>query len=98
MRTTPEENDIIGKEIAEKASAARSSTAILLPLRGVSAIDAEGKPFWWPEADQALFASIRNWVSPGVDVIELDLHINDPLFAAAAAERLLRMMGREQLA
>ncbi|HET6573604.1 MAG TPA: Tm-1-like ATP-binding domain-containing protein, partial [Fimbriiglobus sp.] len=98
MRTTPEENDKIGKEIAEKASAARGPTAILLPLRGVSAIDAEGKPFWWPEADAALFASIRNWVSPGVEVVELDLHINDPLFAHAAAERLLRMMGREQLA
>ncbi|HET6572481.1 MAG TPA: Tm-1-like ATP-binding domain-containing protein [Fimbriiglobus sp.] len=98
MRTTPEENDKIGKEIAEKASAAKGPTAILLPLRGVSAIDAEGKPFWWPEADAALFASIRNWVSPGVEVVELDLHINDPLFAHAAAERLLRMMGREQLA
>src|SRR5206468_286203 len=55
MRTTPEENDRIGKEIAEKASAAKGPTAILLPLQGVSAIDAEGKPFWWPEADAALF-------------------------------------------
>ncbi len=98
MRTTPEENDKIGKEIAEKASAAKGPTAILLPLRGVSAIDAEGKPFWWPEADAALFQSIRNWVAPGVEVVELDLHINDPLFAAAAAERLLRMLGREQIA
>jgi uncharacterized protein (UPF0261 family) len=98
MRTTPEENDRIGKEIAEKASAAKGPTAILLPLKGVSAIDAEGKPFWWPEADRALFESIRNWVAPGIEVVELDLHINDPLFAAAAAERLLRMMGKEQLA
>ncbi len=31
------------------------------------------------------------------EVVELDLHINDPAFAAAAAERLLRMMGREQV-
>jgi uncharacterized protein (UPF0261 family) len=92
MRTTPEENDRIGKEIAEKASAAKGPTAILLPLKGVSAIDAEGKPFWWPEADAALFQSVRNWVAPGVEVVELDLHINDPAFAAAAAERLLRMM------
>jgi uncharacterized protein (UPF0261 family) len=98
MRTTPEENDKIGKEIAEKASAAKGPTAILLPLRGVSAIDAETQAFWWPEADAALFQSIRNWVSPGVEVVELDLHINDPLFAHAAAEKLLRLMGREQIA
>src|SRR5213078_5396459 len=81
MRTTPEENDRLGKEIAEKASAARGPTALLVPLRGVSAIDREGQPFWWPEADRALFQSLRNWLSPEVKRIELDLHINDPEFA-----------------
>ncbi len=66
---------------------------MLLPLRGVSAIDAEGKPFWWPEADQALFQSIRNWLY-GVELIELDLHINDPAFAAAAAGKLQEYLAR----
>ena len=89
MRTTPEENDRLGKEIAEKASAARGPTAMLVPLRGVSAIDREGQPFWWPEADQALFQSLRNWIGPQVQLIELDLHINDPAFAEAAAQQLL---------
>src|SRR3984957_20100815 len=92
MRTTPEENDQLGKEIAHKASASRGPTAVLLPLRGVSALDQEGKAFWWPEADAALFQSLRNWISPHVPLIELDLHINDPQFAQIAAETLLRMM------
>jgi uncharacterized protein (UPF0261 family) len=94
MRTTPEENDRLGKEIAEKASAARGPTAVLVPRRGVSAIDAEGKPFWWPEADAALFQSLRNWISPHVELIELDLHINDPAFAETAAQTLLRFLKR----
>ena len=92
MRTTPEENDKLGKEIAEKASAAKGPTAILLPKKGVSAIDREGQPFWWPEADRALFTSVKQWVAPTVEVVELDLHINDPAFAEAAAQTLLRMM------
>ena len=92
MRTTPPENDKLGKEIAEKASAARGPTAVLIPLRGVSAIDREGQPFWWPEADQALFQSIRNWIGPQVRLVELDLHINDPEFARAAVETLMKMM------
>jgi uncharacterized protein (UPF0261 family) len=92
MRTTPEENDQLGKEIAHKASAAKGPTAVLVPLRGVSAIDAEGKPFWWPEADTALFQSLRNWISPHVRLIELDLHVNDPAFAATAARTLLEFM------
>ena len=64
----------------------------LIPLRGVSAIDKEGRPFWWLEADQALFQSIRNWIGPQVRLVELDLHINDPAFARAAVETLLSMM------
>lgn len=95
MRTTPEENEKLGKEIAFKASAAKGSTAIVLPLRGVSAIDAEGKPFWWPEADRALFESIRHWLAPHVELIELDLHINDPAFADACARKLLELMARK---
>ena len=91
MRTTPEENDRLGKEIAEKASAARGPTAILVPLRGVSALDCDGGPFWWPEADAALFASLRNWISPSVKVIEVDRHINDPEFAKLAARTLLEL-------
>jgi uncharacterized protein (UPF0261 family) len=92
MRTTPEENDKLGKEIAEKASAACGPTAVLVPLRGVSAIDREGQPFWWPQADQALFQSLRQWMSPHVKLIELDLHINDPAFAEAAARTLLDLL------
>lgn len=91
MRTTPEENDQLGKEIAQKASAARGPTTVLVPLRGVSAIDKEGQPFWWPEADQALFQSLRHWMSPSVKLVELDLHINDTVFAKVAAETLLAM-------
>jgi uncharacterized protein (UPF0261 family) len=94
MRTTPEENDALGKEIAHKASAARGPTAVLVPLRGVSALDAEGKPFWWPEADDALFQSLRNWISPHVRLVELDLHVNDPPFAEAAVRTLLGLLAR----
>ena len=66
----------------------------LVPLRGLSALDVRGQPFWWPEADAALFQSLRNWMSPQVELIELDLHINDPAFAEAAAGALLRMLGK----
>jgi uncharacterized protein (UPF0261 family) len=92
MRTTPEENDRLGKEIAQKASAARGPTAVLLPLRGVSAIDREGQPFWWPEADEALFQSLRNWMSPHVKLLEFDVHINDPEFARVAVETLMELI------
>ena len=97
MRTTPEENDRLGLEIAQKASAAKGPTAILLPLRGVSAIDAEGGPFWWPEADRTLFQRIRGELSGRVELIELDMHINDPAFAEAAGAKMLELVERKNV-
>jgi len=94
MRTTPEEMDRLGLEIAQKVCASRGPTSLMLPLKGVSAIDAEGKPFWWPEANAALTQSIRNWVSPDIDLVEIDAHINDREFAETAARKLLQLMKR----
>jgi uncharacterized protein (UPF0261 family) len=93
MRTTPEENDKLGREIALKMSASRGPAAVLLPLRGLSCLDVDGQPFWWPEADAALFQSIRNWISPHVRLVELDLHFNDSAFAQNAVDLLLQMSG-----
>ncbi|MBX9628374.1 MAG: Tm-1-like ATP-binding domain-containing protein [Gemmataceae bacterium] len=88
MRTTSDEMAALGQELARKAAAARGPTAVMLPLKGVSAIDAEGKAFWAPEADAALFGAVR----AGVAADEFDLHINDRAFAEAAARKLLEMM------
>jgi uncharacterized protein (UPF0261 family) len=91
MRTTVEENAQLGAEIGRKASAAKGATAILLPLRGLSAIDADGKPFDDPQARDALYAAIREHAA-STQLVELDHHINDPQFADAAARKLIELM------
>jgi uncharacterized protein (UPF0261 family) len=93
MRTTPEENAEIGAGIARKLSAAKGPVAVLLPKRGVSAIDRIGQPFDDPAARKALHDAIRSGLD-GVGVEELDLHINDPEFGEAAARKLIELMVR----
>jgi uncharacterized protein (UPF0261 family) len=85
MRTTPEENHAIGAWIASRLNEAEGEVRFLLPLRGVSAIDAPGQPFHDPEADAALFAALRSaWRgTPRRRLVEVDAHINDPAFADA---------------
>lgn len=94
MRTTKEENIQLGEVISEKLSAAKSPTALMLPLRGVSAIDGEGQPFNDPEADKALFDTLRANIGSNVELIELDSNVNDDAFALAAAKKLLELMRR----
>jgi uncharacterized protein (UPF0261 family) len=92
MRTTPEENARLGEILATKLNMSIGPVAVFLPLRGLSVISAEGGPFHWPEADAALFQSIRAHLRPGIELHELDCTINDPVFAAATATRLLEMV------
>jgi uncharacterized protein (UPF0261 family) len=94
MRTTPEECAQLGEIIAEKLNRTTGPTALFVPLKGVSAIDVEGMPFYDPVADAALFDAIRTHLDRSrVDLVELDLAINDPAFADAMADRLLAMLG-----
>jgi len=94
MRTNVEENRIMGKMIAKAANEAKGPVAILLPLKGVSMLDSPGNAYWDPAADRACYDAIKTNVKPGIPVIELDNNINDPEFAAKAAETLLGMLGR----
>lgn len=91
MRTTVQECAAIGADIGRKLAGARGRAVVLLPRRGVSAIDGAGQPFDDPAAREALFAAIRG-AKGRVPVEELDLHINDPAFAEACAARLLGLM------
>jgi uncharacterized protein (UPF0261 family) len=93
MRTTPDECAAIGLRIAEQLQRAQGPVVLMLPLRGVSAIDADGKPFADPEADRVLFETLRaHATAPHIRVEDVDAHINDPAFAEAVAARMLDLL------
>jgi uncharacterized protein (UPF0261 family) len=88
MRTTPEENRAVGEWIAARLNRCEGPVRFLLPLGGVSAIDAPGMPFHDPEADAALFAAVRSTLRQTADrrLVELPHNLNDPAFAAALVQ------------
>ena len=98
MRTTPEENAEIGAFIVSRLNRMAGPVRFLLPLRGVSAIDATGQPFHDLAADAALFEAIRKGWKPAKNrkLVELDLHINDPAFAEAAVAAFTDMSRRHR--
>ena len=94
MRTTPEECAHLGRILAEKVNAYRGPVTVLLPLRAISIISAEGGAFHWPEADAALFGAIKKHLRTGIPLIEVDAAINDPAFAEACANALLASIAK----
>jgi uncharacterized protein (UPF0261 family) len=94
MRTTPEECAELGTRLATRLSASTAPAALFLPLKGISAIAVEGGPFHDPDADKALFDAIRSTLDRDrVELVELDLDVNDPAFAAAMVDKLHSFVG-----
>jgi uncharacterized protein (UPF0261 family) len=85
MRTSVDENRRMGKWIAARLNRCDGPVRFLIPERGVSAIDAEGMPFYDPEADHALFTAIEDELEQTDTrrLQRLPYHINDASFADA---------------
>jgi uncharacterized protein (UPF0261 family) len=93
MRTTPEENRAFARFIAGKLNQMQGPVRFLLPLGGVSMIDAPGKQFHDPEADRALFRTLEEEFKPSSNrkLIKLDVNINDPAFANALVDNFMEI-------
>jgi uncharacterized protein (UPF0261 family) len=93
MRTTVEENIGQGRWIAERLNQCEGEVRFLLPMGGVSALDAPGQPFWDPAADGALFDTLATELrqTDRRKLLRLPYHINDPQFAQAGVEEFLKI-------
>ena len=106
MRTNAEENNLFGKVIANKLNKSCGPTAILIPLKGFSALDRKGSgrykmsmegtmtgEWYDPDADLALTNSLKQHLDLSKVLLqEVDLHINDPQFAEIAVDLLGSLM------
>jgi uncharacterized protein (UPF0261 family) len=92
MRTNEEENRKLGEIMGQKLSRSKGPVVVYIPLRGFSAMDSPGQPFYFPEANRAFIEALKTNLPPGIPVIEKDLHINDPSFARAVAQALLEFL------
>jgi uncharacterized protein (UPF0261 family) len=92
MRTTPEECAQLGKIIATKLNPSKGPVTVLIPWKAFSVISAPGQKFHDAAADKALFESLKADLRKDIQVIEMDCEINDPRFAEACANALLKQM------
>lgn len=94
MRTNREENAAIGRWLAEQLNRFESPVRMLLPEKGVSAIDTPGQPFFDPEADAALFEALERGVKEARHrkVQRVPHHINATGFAHAAVDAFQELM------
>ncbi len=85
-RLTADEMKKLAGVIAEKLNKSKGPVRVLVPMRGFSHWNAEGKAFYDPEADQGFLRVLREQLHPSIAYREIDAHINDDRFAEAVIE------------
>jgi uncharacterized protein (UPF0261 family) len=96
VKANHDEMVAVGRFIAERLSRSSGPSTILIPNRGFSQLNIAGGPMFEPESDrgflEGLTAELARTGAKNVGVEVLEMHINDPVFAEAAATRLDRMI------
>ncbi len=92
MRTDAAENDVLGKQFAQKLNQAQAAVTVVLPLNGLSQIDAEGGVFYQPQFNHALFEAIKTNLSDRISLIESAAHVNDAAFAELLVASLVSLL------
>ena len=91
VRTTADELRQAADVIAERLNAARGEWTFLVPKKGWSSLDREGRSIYDPQADAAFVERLKQRLAEPARVKELDLHLYTPEFARAAVDEFARL-------
>ncbi|MCO5122292.1 MAG: Tm-1-like ATP-binding domain-containing protein [Rhizobacter sp.] len=91
VRTTADELRQAADVIAERLNAARGEWTFLVPLKGWSSLDREGRPIYDPQADAAFVERLEAKLDHPARVKKVDLHLYTPEFARVAVDEFVRL-------
>jgi uncharacterized protein (UPF0261 family) len=92
VRTTADELRQAADVIAGRLDRARGPWTFLVPRKGWSSLDREGRPMYDPAADAAFVARLVERLAEPRRVKEVPLHLYTPEFARAAVDELLALL------
>lgn len=96
VRLTPEELKAVGDITAKKINKAKQYVAVMIPMKGFSAPDAEGREHWDPAGNEAFVTSLKKGLESRIEYKELDLHINDKEFIDIVVRRLFELINEKE--
>jgi len=91
VRTTADELRQAADVIASRLNRAKGPWTFLVPLKGWSSLDKEGRPIFDPAADAAFVARLKEQLAAPERVKEVDLHLYTPEFARVAVDEFLQL-------
>jgi uncharacterized protein (UPF0261 family) len=96
VKATYKEMKAVGRFVAERLIQTTGRAAIMVPMRGFSQLNIEGGPLYEPKSDAGFIEGLIGVLSDGaasqVEVVQIDSHINSPVFAESVARKLVALI------
>lgn len=95
-RTTPQEMAMVAEAVAQRLNQhpRKQWVRFIIPNKGFSSLSVEGGPLYDPEADETFTRSLREHLDPGIEIVEVEAHVNEPAFAREVVNSLEELMNR----
>jgi uncharacterized protein (UPF0261 family) len=91
VRTSPDELRQIARVLAERLNKATAPFKVLIPLKGWSTLDMEGRPLYDPKGNAAFTEELKKWINKKEAVEEVDLHLYTPEFARKLVDEFVKI-------
>jgi uncharacterized protein (UPF0261 family) len=92
VRLNGQEMAAVGREVAARLNHTKDEAIFMIPTAGYDSYAVEGEGFYDPAADRAFVEALKAGLPDNFTIIERDTHIEDPAFAAEAAQHLIDLI------
>ncbi len=92
IRLKVEEMVAVAQEVNRRLSHTTDKAYFMMPKRGTSRYAVEGAQLHDPVGDEAFLAEIKAGLPDNIELLERDLHAEDPAFVKEAVERLISLI------
>ena len=89
VKVSRSEMAVVGGVMAERLNAAVGPTAVLIPLKGWSVYGAPGGVLYDGEGNRMFLKALKDRLRKGIELREIDAHINDDIFVDACVNQLI---------
>jgi len=80
-----------GKVIASRLNRSRGPVAVIIPEKGFMEYDRPGGKLDYPEGRRAFIEALRIHLSPSIEFVRMDCHINDSVYSEKVTDTALRL-------
>ncbi len=91
LRASPDELKMAAGVFAQKLNNAEAPVKVVIPSKGWSSVDAPGSTTHDPVEDKVFSDELRKGLKPGIEILEIDANMEEPLFAKAIIDISLGM-------